>query len=74
MSCVCKLCTCTGMGLANNEKESPLLYMHVYTMIANKLNCKVQVAVFIFTIRVSHIGGDALQRKSGLFGSNIAQV
>ena len=40
------------MGLANNEKESPLMYMHVYTMIANKLNCKVQVAVFIFINRV----------------------
>ena len=26
---ICK-CTCTGMRLANHEKESPLMYIHVY--------------------------------------------
>ena len=33
LSYVCKLCTCTGMRLANDEKESPVMFMHVYTII-----------------------------------------
>ena len=54
----------------------------------NKLKCKVQVAVFILIDRVKHHCQDGMgfrlnkpyailvvmRRKSGLFGSNIAQV
>ena len=61
MSYVCKLCTCTGMRLANNEKESPLMYMYVYTMVVLTAMSTWNEAPTLSTKAVSYIGGDATQ-------------